>query len=188
MRHAEAVAGGRSGFTLLEILVALVLIGLLVGAVVPSVLNQVSRGEVNRVVEDLNSVANATKTFRVDVNRWPGSLEDLVTRPSSAALDVNGRAYQGLVNRWAGPYIEQGEIDVLGLATSMGGMIDPAFGTADWGGEDFVVIEVTGLTTDNTDAIDLAIDGVADVANGKVRVDETTPTAPVLQYYATPVK
>lgn len=187
----------RSGFTLLEILVALVLIGLLVATLVPAVLNQMGRGEVNRVVEDLSAVESASKTFRVDVNRWPGELEDLVIRPSSTATDVNGATYGGLVARWAGPYLERGSLDAGSvIETSMGGQIQNAFSKEPWGTTNlasFFVVSVDGLTEENIKSISFAVDGdstnlvkTSDSA-GRVRIDGTTPNFTLL-YFAAPVR
>lgn len=186
MRHTNVVAAPRNGFTLLEILVALVLIGLLVGALVPSVLNQVSKGEVNRVAEDIGTIGDAAKTFRVDVNRWPGDLEDLVIAISSTDTDLDNSAYPaGLQSRWAGPYIEQGEILGDTLVTAGGGVIRTDFERAAWGSEDFLRLQVTGLSASTVDDVDLAVDGEANIAQGSIRASASRDT---LYFYATPVK
>src|SRR5687767_7213960 len=113
----------RGGFTLLEILVALVLIGLLVGTLVPTVMSNVGRGELNRVHEDLEAINTAAKTFRVDVQRWPGDLEDVVVQPGAADSVLTGGVYPGgLLTKWAGPYLEIGSVGT-GIPTAMGGVV-----------------------------------------------------------------
>lgn len=156
---------------------ALVLIALLAGTLVPSVLNQLGKGEVNRIVEDVGALGQGTKSFRLDVNRWPGDLEDLVQRPSGAGdTDLNAAAYPGsLTNRWNGPYLEVGMIKGDSLLTGRGGVVRNAFTKTSWGGKDFLTITVAGLTKEDVQAVSVIIDGdtVVDNAtaddNGRVR-------------------
>lgn len=181
MQHQDA----RAGFSLLEILVALVLIGLLVGTLAPSVINQLTKGDVSRVVEDLDAVGDAAKMFKVDVRRWPGKLEDLVTRPSSTDQDLDGQTYpSGLLNKWAGPYLELAEITGSQLGTADGGLIQSDFEIAQLNSLDYLVVTVEGLSQETIDGVDLAVDGEVGPAAGRVQVDDTTPTAPILEYYA----
>ena len=152
----------RGGFTLLEILVALVLIGLLVGTLLPAVLNQLSRGEVNRIGEDLQAVAQAAKTFRIDVQRWPGDLEDLYSTPLTTSPDatVTGALFPvQLASRWAGPYVEEGIIKGDSLPTASGGVILNWFSQTSWGGKNFLTIKVKGITSADAQALSLQLDG-----------------------------
>lgn len=196
MRHPAARPATplrvRGGFTLMEILVALVLIGLLVGALTPTVVNQLGRGEVTRVVDDLGTISTAAQTFRVDVNRHPGDLDDLATSLTEAGnRDVTGSAYPaGLAARWAGPYLEAGGLrSDSTLHTGLGGAIMNGFGTTDWNGQAYLTVLVSGIARPDAEAISLALDGEADVsptsdAAGQVRwtADET------LIYLAVPVR
>jgi type II secretory pathway pseudopilin PulG len=168
----------------MEILVALVLIGILAGTLVPAVLNQLSRGETNRIVEDLGSVETAVKSFRVDVMRWPGDLEDLVSRPSGPGdTDAYGTAYApALASRWAGPYLERGSLPGDTLVTGRGAVIQNLFTRTSWGGRDFLTVEVTGLSKPDAQAVSLVVDGDTVVdhstadSNGRVRW-VATPTS-----------
>lgn len=179
----------RGGFTLLEILVALVLIGLLVGTLVPAVLNQLSRGEVTRVIEDIGAVGNGVRAFRVDVNRWPGKLEDLMTRPSSTAKDLNEIVYpSGLLARWGGPYLEHANIEGGQLETADGGLIQSDFESAQIDARDYLVVVVNGLSLGTAEAVDLAVDGEPDYTTGRVRIDDSAPNQPVLRHYVVPLR
>jgi type II secretion system protein G len=161
-----------SGFTLLEILVALVLIGLLAGALVPTVVNQLGRGETNRLVEDLTAIEGASKSFRVDVQRWPGGLRNLVTQPSTSDVSLTGATYpSALISRWRGPYLERGSIPGDTIVTAGGGVILPTFTSVAWGGTNFFTVKVKGITQENARAARLVMDGDTAVAatSGRVR-------------------
>ena len=168
--------GSRNGFTLLEILVALVIIGLLVGTLVPSTLSQLSRGESNRISEDLHSLGTAAKLFRVDMQRWPGDMEDLVSQPLGIAPDgdLTGGLYPApLLAKWAGPYVEEGTVKGDTLATALGGVIVNRFSQTLWGGKNFVTVKVKNIPQADAQAVSIRVDGDNDVtatdAGGQVR-------------------
>ena len=169
---------GGHGFTLVEILVAIALIGLLAAALLPALIGQTSRGESNRIVEDLRATGAAAQTFRVDVKRWPGSLTQLVTAVSSTATDLSGNAFQGLAGRWNGPYLDLGSVDGGTLDTGHGADIEANFGALTWGSEDFIYVAASPLTLEQVQEISLVIDGdtatgYSDDSAGRVRLSST---------------
>lgn len=170
----------RKGFTLLEILVVLILLGLLIGAIVPNVLNQASKGEVNRILRDVAGVEAGAKNFRIDVSRWPGSLSDLQTLPAVSDSDINGTAYpQGLLNRWDGPYLESAEvtadsISTAGGATVYGFVLGDTINDYQLNGQNYLVLSIHGLTADHLTAIDVEVDGDTGVVSGRLRTASGT--------------
>ncbi len=191
MRGTDRQRGRRGGFTLVEILVTLLLIGLLVGVVLPSVIGQAEKGEVQRVVDDLEAVRSATKVFRLDVNRWPGALEDLVSQISTGDTYLGGGNYNtGQVNKWAGPYLEIGSIPAGGLTTALSGVFRSAFGQSTWGGSTFLTVYVDNIESDQAQTISELVDGDTDVTSGadsggRVRWAAGSPN--YLIYLATPI-
>ena len=187
------VRSSRGGFTLLEILVALVLIGLLVGTLVPTVLNNVGRGEVNRVQEDLEAVNTATKTFRVDVQRWPGDLEDVVVLPTATDSALTGTVYpSGLLPKWNGPYLENGNAGG-GISTALGGTVLNRLGQTAWSGKNYVTIKVLNVAQADAHQLSTRVDGDTAVghtldAAGKVRWRPGTGGADTLLYLGAPVQ
>jgi general secretion pathway protein G len=85
------------GFTLLELLVVLVIIGLLAGYVAPRYFSQVGRSEVKVTQAQINAFEKALDTYRLDVGRYPSTeqgLAVLVNRPQNEP-------------KWNGPYLQK---------------------------------------------------------------------------------
>jgi general secretion pathway protein G len=86
-----------SGFTLLELLVVMVIIGLLAGFVAPRFFAQIGKSETKAARAQLDALEKALDQYRLDVGRYPSTeqgLAVLVERPA------------GLV-RWSGPYLKK---------------------------------------------------------------------------------
>jgi general secretion pathway protein G len=76
------------GFTLLEIMVVVVIIGLLAAIVAPSFMGQIDTAAVNRARSDIRSIETALNHYRLDNFRYPSSsegLQALVSNPGEAA-------------------------------------------------------------------------------------------------------
>jgi general secretion pathway protein G len=85
------------GFTLLELLVVMVIIGLLAGYVAPRYFTQVGKSEVKTARAQIDALEKALETFRLDTGRYPTTEEGL------AALMT---APTGMT-RWQGPYLKK---------------------------------------------------------------------------------
>ncbi|HEY0666473.1 MAG TPA: type II secretion system major pseudopilin GspG [Gallionella sp.] len=87
-----------AGFTLLELLVVMVIIGLLAGYVGPKYFSQVGKSEVKAALAQADALGKALDYFRLDTGHYP-SMEDglaaLVTRPANEP-------------KWNGPYLSKG--------------------------------------------------------------------------------
>jgi general secretion pathway protein G len=87
----------RKGFTLLELLVVIVIIGLLAGYVAPRYFSQVGKSEIQVAKAQIESLEKALDQFRLDNRRYPSTeegLDALVSKPTAA-------------NTWAGPYLKK---------------------------------------------------------------------------------
>jgi general secretion pathway protein G len=85
------------GFTLLELLVVIVIIGLLAGYVAPRYFAQVGRSEVQVARAQIESLEKALDQFRLDTRHYPSveqGLEALVNRPANEP-------------NWSGPYLKK---------------------------------------------------------------------------------
>ena len=89
----------RAGFTLLELLVVIVIIGLLAAYVGPKYFAQLGKSEVTIAKAQMESFEKSLDTFRLDVGRYPTTEEGL------AALMT---APPALAAKWNGPYLKKG--------------------------------------------------------------------------------
>ena len=189
-------AAGRAGFTLVEVLVTLVLIALLIGVIVPSVINQLDRGDPTRVASDLEGVRSGVRLFRVDVKRYPYSIEQLTENPGTdgapwdTIVDFNGATINTtLIGRWNGPYLEGSAVtdNVTTIATALGGEIEPVFHARTLAGTTYLTVAVSGLTRGNIQSVSEIVDGdtltTDDDAGGRLR----GTASDTLVYLAVPV-
>ena len=75
------------GFTLLEIMVVVVIIGLLAAAVVPQLMGNVDRAAIQRAKQDVRQIENSLNLYRLDNFRYPSTtegLQALVSNPGEA--------------------------------------------------------------------------------------------------------
>ncbi len=96
------------GFTLLELLVVIVIIGMLAAYVGPKYFAQLSKSEVELARTQIVSFEKALDTFRLDVGRYPTTEEGLtaLVAPPAAALKWNGPYLNKVVplDPWSHPY------------------------------------------------------------------------------------
>lgn len=85
------------GFTLLELLVVVAIIGLLVGYVAPKYFSQIGKSEVGLARAQIDSLGKALDAYRLDAGHYPPTqlgLEALQTRPANEP-------------KWNGPYLRK---------------------------------------------------------------------------------
>jgi len=77
------------GFTLIEIMVVVVIIGLLAAVIVPNVIGQVERARVSKAQSDIAGLETALTMFKLDNSKYPGTdqgLQALVAQPSDPSI------------------------------------------------------------------------------------------------------
>ena len=87
--------GGKSGFTLIEVLLVVVILGILAGVVVTNFAPRGQDARIQAARASISAVSSAVEAFLLDTGRLPNSLDELVNRPSGVA-------------NWVGPYIRGG--------------------------------------------------------------------------------
>jgi general secretion pathway protein G len=91
---------GQRGFTLVEMLVVITIIGLIMGLIGPRVLNYLSESKVKAAKIQLQSFGSALDLFYLDAGRFPSTAEGLeaLVRPTPG------------VASWNGPYLRGGNV------------------------------------------------------------------------------
>ncbi|WP_414717109.1 type II secretion system major pseudopilin GspG [Stenotrophomonas sp. UBA7606] len=106
----NAMAGRQQGFTLIEIMVVVGIIGILAALVVPKVMGRPDQAKVTVARGDLKAIASALEMYRLDNRRYPDTqqgLEALVQRPPSGADNWNPEGYLSKlpIDPWGKPYL-----------------------------------------------------------------------------------
>lgn len=115
------------GFTLLEVMVVVVILGILAALVVPRIIGRPDEARAIAAKQDIASLMQALKLYRLDNQRYPSTeqgLQALIVQPAAAPLASNWKA-GGYVERlpndpWGHPYQYlnpgvRGEIDVFSM-------------------------------------------------------------------------
>lgn len=97
-RKFERRAGGEAGFTLVEMLVVITIIGLIMSLVGPRVLNYLSESKIKAAKIQMQSFSSALDLFNLDTGRYPSSGEGLGALIQST----------GTIPAWNGPYLKGG--------------------------------------------------------------------------------
>ncbi|MFN0005283.1 MAG: type II secretion system major pseudopilin GspG [Burkholderiaceae bacterium] len=113
------------GFTLIELMVVLVIIGVLAALIVPSVIDRADDARATAAKTDINNISQALKLYKLDNQRFPGAdqgLQALVVKPSVGAIPLNWKPYIDKLpnDPWGRPYQYlvpgiKGEVDVMSL-------------------------------------------------------------------------
>ncbi|MFH1423005.1 MAG: type II secretion system major pseudopilin GspG [Planctomycetota bacterium] len=82
-----------AAFTLIELMVVIVIIGILAGVVVANYMGRTEVAQEAAIKHDISTVMTALKMFKMDCGRYPESLEELYMQPADAS-------------KWHGPYLE----------------------------------------------------------------------------------
>lgn len=117
----------QKGFTLLEIMVVIVILGVLASMIVPNLMGNKDKADRQKVVSDVVALENALDMYKLDNGSYPSTdqgLEALVSEPSGSPEPRNYRE-DGYIKRlpqdpWGNDYIlnnpgEHGNIDILSV-------------------------------------------------------------------------
>ncbi len=114
-----------AGFTLIEIMVVVVIIGILAALIAPSVIGRIDQAQITKVKQDIRAIESALKLYRLDRFRYPTTdegLNALVTPPSDSTVPWPNGGYLDRLPKdpWDRPYLyaqpgSHGEFDLYSL-------------------------------------------------------------------------
>lgn len=157
----------RAGFTLPEVLVTVAIVAILAAVVVPTVTNQISKGDDSNLTSNVASLRTGVTAFVSDVRKFPSRLQHLLNQPLATDDDIAGGDYGALaIGRWRGPY-QTGSLKAagatpqdsvqIGLAYLLDVLVDTAFAAPNRG---YLGVTLGGVSSAATAAhIDSLIDG-----------------------------
>ena len=93
--HRTPSSFSARGFTLLELLVVMVIIGLLAGYVGPKLFGQIGKSETKAAKAQIDALSKALDQYRIDVGRYPSSEQGLAALVQKPADEP----------KWQGPYL-----------------------------------------------------------------------------------
>jgi len=112
-----------AGFTLIEMMVVVVIIGVLAALIVPNVLEKLDDAKVTAARTDISTISQALKFYKIDNQRYPSQqqgLQALVAKPSVDPMPANWKPYLEKLpaDPWGRPYQYlnpgvKGEVDVM---------------------------------------------------------------------------
>ena len=101
MRNTEtrlAPAKRQAGFTILEIVIVFILLAGIMAFVGPKIFEQMGRAKSQEAKIRIQSLAGNIEMFRLEVGKYPGSLQELVQSPGGAE------------GKWNGPYAKPADL------------------------------------------------------------------------------
>lgn len=124
--HYQGICNDQRGFTLIEIMVVVIIIGILAAIVAPNVIGRVDDAQITKAKAEISNIENAMKFYRLDNFSYPSTeqgLESLVNKPADPGIKnwkTGGYMDRVPQDPWGNPYLylnpgSKGEIDIYTL-------------------------------------------------------------------------
>lgn len=108
---------GKSGFTLVELLVVIVVLAILAAIVLPKFMSSSKRSQESALKSDLKLIRNAVDLFRTDTGLYPKTAADLAATAAPAkGLGADAAEADITATDWHGPYLQELPTDPISKA------------------------------------------------------------------------
>lgn len=172
----------RSGFSFVEVLAALVILGIMTAIVAPSIGPRIRDGEFQRFNSNLTNIRTGTTTFLTDVKSYPGRPTQFFVQPvGGTAKDVFLSTISAAkASKWHGPYLDTDSLLFFAPSTlGLGAAIVDSFTVKTADGSPFLTVIMTGVGREDQLRYKRDFDNGAGVANadsltGLVRYNKDT--------------
>jgi general secretion pathway protein G len=111
MKNWKINKQAQAGFTLVEVMVVVVILGILAAIIVPKIMSRPEQARIVKAKQDILAIQSGLDLYKLDNGMYPSTdqgLEALVTKPSSAPVPTNWKADGYLqklpVDPWGEPY------------------------------------------------------------------------------------
>ncbi|HON91339.1 MAG TPA: type II secretion system major pseudopilin GspG [Sedimentisphaerales bacterium] len=98
----------RPGFTLIELMIVVVILGLLATTVMPKILSRPDQARQTKAAVDIRAIQSALAMFKTDIGRFPTTaegLQALVTNPGLKGYNSEGYLERVPIDPWGNPYV-----------------------------------------------------------------------------------
>lgn len=108
-KRSGPVARRAAGFTLIEVMVVIVILGVLAALVVPRIMSKPDEARVTAATYDIGNILQSLDSYRLDNQRYPTTeqgLQALATRPAAQPVPQNWKGYlkNAPTDPWGRPY------------------------------------------------------------------------------------
>jgi general secretion pathway protein G len=101
-QHARLRLRSCLGFTLVEIMLVVIIIGVLAGMILPRFSGRTEQARIARAKSDIASISLALDLYELDLGKYPVSLPELVAKDAPSDLSDESK------EQWNGPYLKKG--------------------------------------------------------------------------------
>ena len=177
----------RAGLTLIEVVIAVLIVLVLTAALTPSLIGVLDRERVNDSKETLDALVSAMSDMRKDNQDWPSKLSQLTVPITTSDMNICGNTYTATrVSNWAGPYLSR-VVPSTGLPIGIGIVRDTVVREIINGSDAYAKIQVDSVKAEDAIELDKLYDNDGSAA-GTVRWGASSGTGQVTLFLLRPVR